>query len=113
MQPNNNQAAICFTDSTYQLQNVSNAVSNAAQGLGLSSVGVGLIVTNMLSLELVSVLQVGYFGLSTVNNLNPILVLLYNRKYMNGYNNMLDNLGVAGYFSNSQSRRLLQISQPT
>lgn len=36
-------------------------------------------------------LQTTYFGLATVNNVNPVSASLYNLKYMSGYNRMFEN----------------------
>jgi cysteine-rich repeat protein len=92
--PENNEAALYFNESTYILKNTTDTTMTVAQGMGLSSMGAGLIVTKSLSLELTSVLQVGFLSLSTVDNLNPILSSLYNLKYMNGYNNMMKEVGL-------------------
>jgi hypothetical protein len=80
----------------------------ATEALALSSLGIGVILTKSFSLELSSMLQVSYLSLSTVNNLDPIQSTLYNFKYMNGYNNMMENIGTT-YFNTSAktSRRLL------
>jgi hypothetical protein len=85
----------------------------AVQGFALGGIAVGALVTGSPILELISVLQTAYLGLSTVNNVNPVEASIYSLKYMSGYNQMFTNFNIS-YFSRSEtSRRLLLATYET
>jgi hypothetical protein len=85
----------------------------AVQGLALGGVAGGALITGSLSLELISVLQTAYLGLSTVNNVNPVESSIYSLKYMNGYNQMFTNFNISYFNHSSTSRRMLQAAYET
>lgn len=108
VEPTNNEAAVYYSNSTYETKNSTDGTMQTAQGLALGSMGVGLIITKTLSLELISVLQTSYLNLASVDNLNPVESSMYNLKYINGYNQLLGNFNISFFNVSSTSRRLLQ-----
>jgi hypothetical protein len=86
--PDNNQAASFYDDSTYKTANIISTVSTAISAAALVFCVLGLISGKMIGVEMMAVIQISFFSLVSLSQLNPCFAALSSLKLVNGYNSL-------------------------
>lgn len=89
--PVNNQGAYFYDDSTYSLADMISKVSTGVSGLSLAVFMASIISGKMVGVEMMAVLQVTFFSLITLSQMNPCYAALSSLWLVNGYNSLNKN----------------------
>jgi len=84
--PNNNQRAIVYSDSIYSAYTISVGTTYAVTGLALLTVFTSLIFRagKVITFEMVTVIQLTYFSLAFLDQMNPVFSGLLPLRYLAG-----------------------------
>jgi hypothetical protein len=72
------------------LEKLISAVGTVLVALSFALLALGLIAGKMIGVEMMAVLQIAYFALMPLSDLNPCFSALTSLRYVNGYNQLND-----------------------
>lgn len=92
MIPNNNQRAVYYSDSIYAAYDMSIMVTYAVTGIALLTVATSLLFRagKVITFEMVTVIQLTYFSLAFIDQMNPVFSGLLPLRYLAGIVNFKD-----------------------
>lgn len=86
--PTNNQGAYFYEDSIYSLADTISKIFTGISGFALAIFCVSAINGKMIGVEMMAVLQVIFFSLMTLSQMNPCFSTLSFLWLVNGYNSL-------------------------
>lgn len=89
--PDDNEGAYFYPDQVYQLQGVVQKLAMAIALLSLTFFVIGIISAKMVGIEMMAVVQISFFSLVSLSQLNPCFAALSNLLFANGYNSLHHN----------------------
>lgn len=92
MIPNNNQRATYYSDTIYGAYDMSVMVTYAVTGIALLTVATSLLFRagKVITFEMVTVIQLTYFSLAFIDQMNPVFSGLLPLRYLAGIVNFKD-----------------------
>lgn len=84
--PNDNEMALFYGKSVYDLANVTLIIANVVAGLSLLVFILGIFAGKLVGVEMMAVIQISYLSLLGLPILNPCFSALTNIWFVNGFN---------------------------
>lgn len=89
--PDDNEGAYFYTDQVYQIESIIQKLAMAIAASSLVFCMIGIIAGKMVGIEMMAVVQISFFSLVTLSQLNPCFAALSNLQFVNGYNSLNRN----------------------
>jgi len=89
--PDDNQEAYFYSPEVYKIAGVTGKLATAVSFLSVAMFVLGLISDKMIGVEMMAVIQVSFFSLVSLSQLNPCFSALASLWLVNGYNQMHRN----------------------
>lgn len=89
--PDDNEGAYFYDPATYKLAGIIASVCTAISAIAGVFFLLGLISGKMVGVEMMAVVQISFFSLVTLSQLNPCFAALSSLKLVNGYNSLNHN----------------------
>lgn len=89
--PDDNEGAYFYDNSTYKMAGIISTLCTAISAMAGLFFLVGLISGKMVGVEMMAVVQISFFSLVTLSQLNPCFAALSSLKLVNGYNSLNHN----------------------
>jgi hypothetical protein len=89
--PDDNEGAYFYDPATYELAGIIASVCTAISAIAGVFFVLGLISGKMVGVEMMAVVQISFFSLVTLSQLNPCFAALSSLKLVNGYNSLNHN----------------------
>lgn len=86
--PDDNKAALFYDDSTYKMADILSKVCTAIAAAAALVCVLGLISGKMIGVDMMAVVQISFFSLVTLSQLNPCFAALSSLRLVNGYNSL-------------------------
>ena len=86
--PDDNEAAFFYDDSTYKTADI---IAKASTGISVAAAAftaLALVSGKMIGVEMMAVVQISFFSLITLSQLNPCFAALASLRLINGYNSL-------------------------
>lgn len=86
--PNNNLAAVYYSDDVYNSAELYEKLSTVVMYLSLMVFVMGVAIGKFIGVEMMGVVQISYIGLMIINYLHPVLAPFSKISFVNGFNNL-------------------------
>jgi hypothetical protein len=86
--PDDNEGAYFYDDKVYAMQGAVEKLATAIAFMSLAFFVVGIISGKMVGIEMMAVVQISFFSLVTLSQLNPCFAALSRLQFANGYNSL-------------------------
>lgn len=89
--PDDNEGAFFYDSSVYKMASIISTVCTGISALAAVFYVLALISGKMIGVEMMAVVQISFFSLVTLSQLNPCFAALSSLKLVNGYNSLNSN----------------------
>ncbi len=88
VKPDDNESAKYYDASVYRMANIISLLCTIISAISLTFFILGLISGKMIGVEMMAVIQISFFGLMSLTEMNPCFAALSSLKFVNGYNSL-------------------------